>query len=108
MWKRIVAAAKVLAGVRPAEVRFDELDERIADCCAFAAADIIVGRFVPQPDNVEEDHRTCRRVALVVLDAIKQYASHEATQGPLCREQLTAERNRKRRPTTPGDLEIPF
>lgn len=108
MWKRIVAAAKVLAGVRPAEVQFDDLDERIADWCAYAAADVIAGRFVPESNDVEADDRTCGQIALVVLDAIRLYASHEATHGPQCREQLAVERKCTKQVTKPGDREIPF
>jgi hypothetical protein len=108
MWKRIVAAAKVLAGVRPAEVQFDEVDERIADWCAYAVADFIVGSVVPAPDDLEADHLLCCRVALAVIDAIKLYASHEATHGPRCREQVEAERKRAMRATNAKDPEIPF
>jgi hypothetical protein len=108
MWKRIVAAAKILAGVRPAEVSFGELDQRIADCCAFAAADAIVGRFVPAPDDLGEDHRTCCEVADVVVGAIKLYASHEATHGRHCRRQLRAEANRRKRPPESHDHQTPF
>jgi hypothetical protein len=108
MWNRIVAAVKILAGVRPAEVWFDELDERIADWCALAAADVIMGRFVPQPNDFEDDCRTCGEVGLVIIDAIKQFASREARNGPQCREQLWAERKRKKRPPRPDDHAIPF
>jgi hypothetical protein len=108
MWKRIIAAVKILAGVRPAEVSFDELDERIAEWCAIAAADRIVGSIVPAPESCEEDNRICNQVALAIIDAIRLYASHEAMHGPQCREQLEAERKRSMRATNAGDPEIPF
>jgi hypothetical protein len=100
----MVAAAKVLAGVRPAETRFDELDSRIAECCAWVAADKITGRFVPEEDDLETDHEICRQAARVIIRAIESYASHELTEQ--CRTQLKQE-EATRRQRAKGS-EIPF
>jgi hypothetical protein len=104
----MIAAARVLSGTRPAEVQFDELDDRIADGCAFAAADVIAGRFVPEPD-LATDHENCRQIARLVKNAIKEYASEELTNH--CREQLRMEKAHRR--ATEGeakehDFRIPF
>ena len=108
IWKRLIAAARVLSGTQPAEVQFDELDVRIADGCAFAAADVIAGRFVPEP-NLATDHENCRQIAQLIKNAIKEYASHELTNH--CREQLRLEkahRSARERQAKEDGSQIPF
>jgi hypothetical protein len=105
----MVAAVKVLAGVRPAETRCDELDRRIAQSCAWVAADTITGRFVPEEDDLEEDHENCRQVARIIIQAIKSYASHELTEQ--CRRELRQEeasRRQRAKEARQRGSEIPF
>lgn len=89
---RFRAALRVLAGVRLAEASFDEVDTRVAHCCAFEAADSITARFLPETDKLAEDHELCRQVARLVFEAIKRYATHETRYGPMCREQIRKEK----------------
>jgi hypothetical protein len=108
MWKRIIVAGKVLVGVRPAETRFDELDERIAECYASGAADKITGRYLAPEDDPDEDE-TCRQITEIITEAIKLYASNGLTKR--CREQLRQEAVHKREralATKQGSSEIPF
>jgi hypothetical protein len=98
-------AVKILFGVRPAELSFDELDQRIAECCACEAADVIAGRFIPYR-SFEEDDENCRQVYRLVFQAMKHYATHEAQHGPVCRnelrqEKICRERMKKRRADIP-------
>jgi hypothetical protein len=105
----MAAAVKVLAGVRPAETRFDELDRRIAQSCAWEAADTITGRFVPEEDDLEKDHEVCRQVTRVIIRAIESYASHDLTEQ--CRRELRLEEaSRRQRAKEAGQSgsEIPF
>jgi hypothetical protein len=83
MWKRIVAAVKVLAGVRPAEVQYEELDERIAERCAGEAADVIAAHVAP-PEADKKSRAVLRwHIAMVVYDAIERYAGLERVPEPL-------------------------
>jgi hypothetical protein len=104
---RVLMVLKVLVGVRPAEVRFDEVDHRIAGWCAFEAADKIAGRFIPPTDSMDEDDQICREISELVFDAIKGYATHEAHHGPVFREQIRQEKIHRER-LAEMDSEIPF
>lgn len=102
---RFRMALKVLFGVRPAELSFDEVDQRIAQWCACEAADVVAGRFIPYR-SIEEDDENCRQVTRIVLDSIKRYATHEAECGPVCRneirqEEICRERSKKQQADVP-------
>jgi hypothetical protein len=93
MWKRIVAALKILAGVRPAEAQFDKVDERIAVRLAVRATNLIRERYGPNwPDGVDARPPSYAQILLDIYWAIRLYASHEATYGPQCRDEVEAER----------------
>jgi hypothetical protein len=104
---RVRAAFLVLIGVRPVEVSFDELDERIAGWCAAEAADTITGRFIPAGDDFARVNAMFQQVSQLGYEAIREYASWEANQGPACCKELRQERiNPARREKE--DFYIPF
>jgi hypothetical protein len=104
MWKRLIAAGKLLSRMRPAELQFDELDDRIAEGCAFATADIIAGRLIPPPIDLATDDENCRQIARLIKEAIKQYSSNHLTD--ICRDELRQEK--AYRQTCQNEEEIPF
>jgi hypothetical protein len=98
----------MLAGVRPAEISFDELDRRIGECCAWAAADKITGLLAPDTDDCDAFDRVHCEVTRLVFAAIADYASHEAKHGLVCRDALRAEQSRRTIPQERAQSDIPF
>lgn len=80
---RLRAASRVLVGARPAELSFDEVDNRIAEWCAAVATDKITGLFVPEADDLDAYDHVHREITRFVFEAIREYASHEAKHGPI-------------------------
>jgi hypothetical protein len=105
---RIRDALRVLAGVRPAEVSFDELDRRIGDWCASAVTDRITGLLAPDTDDLDAYDDVHREVTRLVFAAITEYASHEARHGPHCREALRREQGGRTVPKEQAQSDIPF
>ncbi len=101
-------AIRVLAGVRPAEIAFDELDQRIGESCAVVAADKITALLAPDTDDLDAYDDVHRNVTRWVFEAIKEYASHEARHGTICRESLRRERACQNRREEQGQPDIPF
>jgi hypothetical protein len=108
IFTRMRDALRVLAGVRPAEVSFDELDRRIGECCACAAADKITGLLAPDMDDLDAFDRLHVEVTRLVIAAIAEYASHEARHGLVCRAALRTEQSRRTMPEERAQSDIPF
>jgi len=104
---RVRDVFRLSLGVRPAELWFDELDVRITQWCAVNAANKITGLFVPDTDDLDECERIDQEILLVIVEAIKHYASHEARHGPICREELRRERTGQVQ-RAKDDHQIPF
>jgi hypothetical protein len=105
---RLRALLRILSGVRPAEVSFDELDQRIAYLCAAEAADTIASRFTPETDRFEEEQEVFRQIWQLVFEAISRYATHETHHGPVCRKQLQREKIFRALREQDGASDIPF
>ena len=74
---RVRMAFRVLVlGHRPATVRFDAIDRRIARNCAFWKADDIAARFVPTRETIDEDDDVWREIAAMVNEAIEAYVTY--------------------------------
>ncbi len=108
IFTRIRDALRVLAGVRPAEVSFDELDRHIGDWCASAVADRITGLLAPDTDDLNAYDHVHREVTRLVFEAIAEYASHEARHGTDCRESLERQRACQTPRKVQGQADIPF
>jgi hypothetical protein len=108
IFTRIRDALRVLAGVRAAEVSFDEFDRCIGDCCAYDAADRITGLFAPDADDLDAfDHVYCE-VTRLVFAAIAAYTSHETRHGTAWRAALRIEQGRRTVPEEQAQSDIPF
>ena len=88
MWKRIVAATKVLWGIRPAEAQFDGLDRWIASDCAFTATEAILCQLLKDTALPLREDIFGERVEHLIFAAIRLYATHEGVEGPRCRREL--------------------
>ncbi|MFO0796053.1 MAG: hypothetical protein U0804_01185 [Gemmataceae bacterium] len=105
---RFRMAARVLVlGHRPATVRFDALDRRIAENCAFGAADIIAARYAPTELTMEENDDVCRKVAWLVYDAIEGYVTYSVEFERDCKKALASAEARRELEGT-KDPDIPF
>jgi hypothetical protein len=104
---RVRDAGRVLAGVRPAEVSFDELDRCIGVQCAVAAAHMITSLLVPDADTIGAYYAVHRQVTRFVLKAIEDYASFEVWNGRHCREAMRR-RARQAPREEQGPSDIPF
>lgn len=106
---RVRMAFRVLVlGHRPATIRFDALDRRIAECCAFWLADVITGRFVPPQESIDEDDDICRKVAWLVYEAIEAYVTYSVESEDLCKVQLASEEESRRAKEAEKGSDVPF
>lgn len=104
--RRLRAAAKVLAGVRPAEARFDERDQEIASDCARLGADWAAeGIAFFDPDTSLDDiHPRFREAAYhAAIWAVVRYATYGmGADGFLPPRHLPADGPRSERPRASG------
>jgi hypothetical protein len=94
----------LILGHRPATVRFDALDRKIAEKCAFWKADVIASRFVPMRETIDEDDDVWREIAQVVNEAIEAYVTYSVELERRCEENLALqEDNLRAKGEVPGE-----
>ena len=74
MISRIIQAARILAGIRPAEVRFNRADASEAELDSILASDAIVWQLYPTGLNQPCAEYVEKVIRREVLEAILRYA----------------------------------